>query len=88
MQLETFVIIHSAPQLLYLDPSAVSVTLTSVAAIAIALGAAIAIKFKMMKKKVADKLHLDENANKEVEEDLVINEETTEDQETVEASEE
>ena len=41
----------------------------------IAVGAVAAILWRKAKKKVASALHIDENANKEVEEDIVINDE-------------
>ena len=56
---------------LYIDPSAVAVS--SISGIAIAMGAAIAIWWTRAKKKAAEKLHIDANAHKEVEDELVIN---------------
>ena len=44
--------------------------------IAIDVGAAVVIFVRKAKKKVAKVLHIDENANKEVEEDIVINDES------------
>ena len=41
---------------------------------AIAVSATAVILWRKAKKKVANVLHIDENANKEVEEDIVINE--------------
>ena len=60
----------------YLDPSAASILVTSITGIAIAVGAAVVIFVRKAKKKVAKVLHIDENANKEVEEDIVINDES------------
>lgn len=60
----------------YLDPSAASILITSITGISIAVGAAVVIFVRKAKKKVAKVLHIDENANKEVEEDIVINEES------------
>ena len=57
---------------LYIDPSAVTVAVSSIGGIAIAVGAGIAIWWTRAKKKAAEKLHIDVNARKEVEEDLVI----------------
>jgi hypothetical protein len=56
----------------YIDPAATTVVLTSISGIAIAVGATAVILWRKAKKKVANALHIDENANKEVEEDLVI----------------
>ena len=61
------------PTALYLDPSAATVLITSISGVVVALGATFVILFRKAKKKVAKTLHIDENANKEVEEELVIN---------------
>ncbi len=53
----------------YIDPSVMTYTIQAVAGIAIAIGAAIGIYYRKMKKKVSDKLGVDENRNKEVESD-------------------
>ena len=58
---------------MYIDPAATTVIITSISGIVIAVGAAAVIFWRKAKKKVANVLHIDENANKEVEEDLVIN---------------
>ena len=57
---------------LYLDPSAVSLIAVSIGSIAIAVGTTFVIWYRRVKKKVTTVLHIDENANKEVEEELVI----------------
>ncbi len=57
----------------YIDPSSVTIVITSISAIAIAVGATAVIMWRKAKKKVAATLHIDENANKEVEDELVIN---------------
>ena len=57
----------------YLDPSATTILLTSISSIAIAVGATALILWRKAKKKVAATLHIDENANKEVEDELAIN---------------
>ena len=62
---------------LYIDPSAVTVAVSSIGGIAIAVGAGVAIWWTRAKKKAAEKLHIDVNARKEVEEDLVINPDET-----------
>jgi len=58
---------------LYIDPAATTVIITSISGIVIAVGATAVILWRKAKKKVADVLHIDENANKEVEEELVVN---------------
>ena len=57
----------------YIDPAATSVVITSISGIVIAVGATAVILWRKAKKKVATALHIDENANKEVEEELIIN---------------
>ena len=57
----------------YIDPSSVTIVITSISAIVIAVGATAVILWRKAKKKVAATLHIDENANKEVEDELVIN---------------
>lgn len=64
---------------LYIDPSAVTVAVSSISGIVIAVGAAVAIWWTRAKKKAAEKLHIDPNAHKEVEEDLIINSEESDD---------
>lgn len=67
-----FSVIHA----LYIDPTAVSITLTSIFGAAIVVGTSLTIWWRKAKKKVAKTLHIDENAHKEVEDELVIHEET------------
>ena len=61
--------------LLYIDPAATTVWLSSITAIAVACGATFIILWRKVKKGAQKVLHIDDNANKEVEEELVINEE-------------
>jgi energy-converting hydrogenase Eha subunit C len=56
----------------YIDPAATSVLLTSISGIIIAVGATAVILWRKAKKKVSQAFHIDENAHKEVEEDIVI----------------
>ena len=62
----------------YIDPSSVTIVITSISAIVIAVGATAVILWRKAKKMVAETLHIDENANKEVEDELVINTENKE----------
>lgn len=57
---------------LYLDASTFSIVVTSISGVAVAVGAAAVILFRKAKKKVAKTLGIDENAKKEVEEDIVL----------------
>lgn len=56
----------------YLDPSVMTYVIQAVAGIVIAVGAAVGIYWRKAKKKINDKLGVDENANKEVEDDIVV----------------
>lgn len=55
----------------YLDPSVMTYTIQVVAGVLVAVGAVVGIWWRKAKKKVQDKLGIDENAKKEVEEDIV-----------------
>ena len=55
----------------YLDPSVMTYAIQVVAGVVVAVGAVIGIYWRRAKKKVQDKLGIDENAHKEVEEDVV-----------------
>ena len=59
------------PVTLYIDPSVVTYLIQAVAGVVIAVGAAVGIYFRKAKKKVNDKLGIDENKNKEVETDKI-----------------
>ena len=53
----------------YIDPSVMTYAIQAVAGIAIAIGAFVGIYLRKDKKKISDKLGIDENRNKEVESD-------------------
>ncbi len=55
----------------YLDPSVMTYTIQVVASVVVAVGAVIGVYWRRAKKKVQDKLGIDENAKKEVEDDVV-----------------
>ena len=60
----------------YIDPSVMTYMIQVVAGIVIAVGAVAGIYFRKAKKKVSEKLGIDENRNKEVESDeLIVDEE-------------
>lgn len=54
----------------YLDPSVITIAFSAIAGVAVTVGAAVAVYYHRIKKKVNDKLGVDENAKKEVEEDV------------------
>lgn len=55
----------------YLDPSVMTYTIQVVAGVVVAAGAVVGIYWRKAKKKVQDKLGMDENAKKQMEEDVV-----------------
>lgn len=55
----------------YVDPSVMTYTIQVVAGVIIAVGAVIGIYWRRAKKKVQNTLGIDENAKKEVEEDVI-----------------
>ena len=55
--------------LAYVDPSVMTYIIQAAGGIVVAVGAGIGIYAKKAKKKVSDKLGIDENRNKEVESD-------------------
>ena len=56
----------------YIDPSVTTYLIQAIAGIVIAAGAAFGIYFRRAKKKMNEKLGIDENRNKEVESDEII----------------
>ena len=69
-----FLMMFSTQALAYLDPSVTTYVVQVVAGVAIALGTVVGIYWRRAKKEVQDKLGIDENAKKEVEEDIVFDE--------------
>ncbi len=55
----------------YLDPSVMTYTIQVVAGVVVAVGAVIGVYWRKAKRKVQEKMGIDENANKEIEEDVV-----------------
>ena len=56
----------------YIDPSVMTYAIQAIAGIAIAIGAFVGIYFRKAKKKLNQKLGIDENRNKEVESDEIV----------------
>ena len=56
----------------YIDPSVMTYTIQVVAGVVVAVGAVVGVYWRKAKKKVQNKLGIDENAKKEVEEDIVV----------------
>ena len=59
-------------QILYIDPSVMTYTIQAIAGVVIAIGATVGILWRKSKKKVSNKLGIDENKNKEVETDEIV----------------
>lgn len=53
----------------YVDPSVMTYIIQAVAGVVIAIGAIVGVYWRKAKKKMSDKLGIDENKNKEVESD-------------------
>lgn len=62
----------STPAKAYLDPSITTYIIQAVAGVAIAVGAVVAVIWNKTRKKMREKLHIDDNARKEVEDDVVV----------------
>ena len=60
------------PNNLYIDPSVMTYAIQAAAGVVIAVGAAVVIIFRKAKKKVSEKLNLEEKSIKETEEDVVL----------------
>ena len=56
----------------YIDPSTTTYIIQAVAGIAVAVGAFVTIYWRKAKKKIQNKLHIDETSKKEVEEEIKI----------------
>ena len=77
LQMVCLTVILSTAVSAYLDPSVMTYTIQVVAGVFVAVGAVIGIYWRRAKKKVQDKLGIDENAKKEVEEDVIAFTETS-----------
>lgn len=67
-----FSLLFSINAMAYIDPSVMTYAIQAIAGIAIAIGAAIAMYWRKAKKKISNKLGVDENRNKEVEKDEIL----------------
>lgn len=55
----------------YIDPSVMTYAIQVVAGVLVAIGAVVGVRWRRAKKKLQEKLGIDENAKKEVEDDVV-----------------
>ena len=67
-----FAVLFSANTMAYIDQSVMNYAIQAVAGIAIAIGAVIGVYWRNARKKINEKLGVDENKNKEVEDDEII----------------
>lgn len=67
-----FLLMSTSTACAYIDPSTTTYVIQAVAGIAIAIGAFVAVYWRKAKKKVQNALHIDENANKVMEDELVV----------------
>ncbi|MBQ4105924.1 MAG: hypothetical protein IJC86_06030 [Clostridia bacterium] len=54
----------------YIDAASMSMVFAAVAGVAVTIGTVLAVHFRRAKKKISDKLGIDENQNKEIEADV------------------
>ena len=67
-----FGILFSINAMAYIDPSVMTYAIQAIAGIAIAIGAVIGVYWRNAKRKINNKLGVDENKNKEVESDNIV----------------
>lgn len=72
-----FLFLFSTSASAYIDPSTTTFLIQAVAGVAVAIGAFVTIYWRKAKKKIQNTLHIDENANKEVEEEIRVNDDST-----------
>ena len=66
-----FVLILTVNASAYLDPSVMTYMIQVIAGIAVAVGAVVCIYWRRAKRKVQDKLGIDENSKKEMEDEVI-----------------
>jgi low affinity Fe/Cu permease len=71
-------LLFGANAMAYIDPSVMTYLIQAIAGVVIAVGAVVGIYWRKAKKKVNEKLGIDENKNKEVESDDIIVEDKAE----------
>ncbi len=70
-----FVFLMAVPAYAYVDPSVVTTAVQVIAGVAVVVGAVVGVAWRRAKKKVQEKLGIDENAGKEMEEDIQFEDE-------------
>ena len=69
------VLMFTMPVSAYIDPSVMTYTIQVVAGIAVVVGTVVGVLWRKAKKKVQDKLGIDENAKKDIEDEVVFDDE-------------
>ena len=67
-----FVFLFAVPANAYIDPSVATYAVQAIAGVAVAVGAVAGIMLRKFRRMLQEKFGIDENANKEVEEDIVV----------------
>ena len=65
------IFLFEIPSFAYIDPSVMTYTIQAIAGVAIAIGAVIGIVWRRARQKAKQVLNIDDNAKKEVEDDVV-----------------
>lgn len=60
-----------SPAAAYVDPSVMTYAIQAIAGVVIVVGVSVGVIWRRFKRKAAKVLHIDENAGKEVEEDVI-----------------
>lgn len=67
----------------YIDPSVMTYAIQAIAGVVIAIGAVVVVAWRKTKKKVAEKLNLEEKVTKELEDEIQVVEEEVKEAEEV-----
>lgn len=67
-----FIFMFAIPVKAYIDPSVATYAVQAIAGVAVAVGAVAGIMLRKFKRVLHNKLGIDENANKEIEPDIVV----------------
>ena len=66
-------VVLAAPAFAYVDPSVTTAMLSAIVAAVVAVGATVGVLVRKAKKKAQQVLNIDENANRIVEDEIVVN---------------
>lgn len=71
-----FLFLFSTTAHAYIDPSTTTFIIQAVAGIAVAIGAAVTVYWRKAKNKMKEKFNIDADKNKEVEDDIIVKDDT------------